>query len=196
MRSRIFSLEEVLHEAIEVYGQPDLAVLKHAEAGTVVPDLFREHGIGRATFYKWRSEYGGMDVSLMTRMKELEEENRRLKKLYIAAQIKADIVAKPSQKNSEAISPTRGGQVGGRGEGPEHPSGLRGVWIEREWVSISAEAQRRERQDRRVAATTDGEPAELGIWSVFPVSAERERLSVEPQARISDLQGAEFADQA
>ena len=67
-----------------------LAVLKQAEAGTAVPDLCREHGISTATFYKWRSKYGGMDVSLMTRMKELEEENRRLKKLYIEAQIKAD----------------------------------------------------------------------------------------------------------
>jgi len=56
-----------------------LAVLKQAEAGRAVPDLCREHGISSATFYKWRSKYGGMDVSLMTRMKELEEENRRLK---------------------------------------------------------------------------------------------------------------------
>ena len=90
-----------------------LAVLKLAEAGTAVPDLCREHGISSATFYKLRSKYGGMDVSLMTRMKELEEENRRLKKLYIEAQIKADIVAKALAKNSEAISPTRGGQMGG-----------------------------------------------------------------------------------
>ena len=76
-----------------------LAVLKQAEAGTAVPDLLcREHGISSATFYKWRSKYGGMDVSLMTRMKELEEENRRLKKLYIEAQIKADIVAEALAK--------------------------------------------------------------------------------------------------
>jgi putative transposase len=75
-----------------------LAVLKQAEAGTAVPDLCREHGISTATFYKWRSKYGCMDVSLMTRMKELEEENRRLKKLYIEAQIKADIVAEALAK--------------------------------------------------------------------------------------------------
>ena len=75
-----------------------LAVLKPAEAGTSVPDLCREHGISTTTFYKWRSKYGGMDVSLMTRMKELEEENRRLKKLYIEAQIKADIVAEALAK--------------------------------------------------------------------------------------------------
>ncbi len=50
-----------------------LAVLKQAEAGKTVPDLCREHGISNATFYKWRAKYGGMDASLMGRMKELEE---------------------------------------------------------------------------------------------------------------------------
>ena len=58
-----------------------MAVLKQAEAGTPVLDLCREHGISNATFYKWRAKFGGMDVSLMARMKELEDENRRLKKL-------------------------------------------------------------------------------------------------------------------
>ena len=62
-----------------------MAVLKQAEAGTPVLDLCREHGISNATFYKWRAKFGGMDVSLMARMKELEDENRRLKKLYVAA---------------------------------------------------------------------------------------------------------------
>ena len=57
-----------------------IAVLKQAEAGTPVPELCREHGISSATFYKWRSKYGGMDASMMSRMKEREEENRRLKK--------------------------------------------------------------------------------------------------------------------
>ena len=75
-----------------------MAVLKQAEAGTAVPALCREHGISTATFYKWRSKFGGMDASLMGRMKELEEENRRLKKLYIEAQLKADIVAEALAK--------------------------------------------------------------------------------------------------
>ncbi len=75
-----------------------LAVLKQVEAGEAVPAVCREHGISSATFYKWRSKFGGMDVSLMARMKELEEENRRLKKLYVEAQIKADIVAEALAK--------------------------------------------------------------------------------------------------
>ena len=57
-----------------------LAILKQAESGVPIPELCREHGMGNSTFYKWRAKYGGMDASLMTRMKELEDESRRLKK--------------------------------------------------------------------------------------------------------------------
>lgn len=69
-----------------------IGVLKQAEAGTPVPELCRTHGISSATFYKWRAKFGGMDVSMMSRLKELEEENRRLKKMYAEAQMSADIL--------------------------------------------------------------------------------------------------------
>ena len=69
-----------------------IAVLKQAEAGTPVPELCREHGISSATFYKWRSKFGGMEVSMVGRMKELEEENRRLKKMYADAQLSAELL--------------------------------------------------------------------------------------------------------
>ena len=59
-----------------------LSILKQAESGTPVPALCREHGMSNASFYKWRAKFGGMDASLMKRMKELEDENRRLKKMY------------------------------------------------------------------------------------------------------------------
>jgi putative transposase len=59
-----------------------LSILKQAETGTPVRELCREHGISSATFYKWRSKYGEMDASMMARLKDLEEENRRLKKMY------------------------------------------------------------------------------------------------------------------
>jgi putative transposase len=68
-----------------------LESLKRVEAGLSVPELCREIGISSATFYKWRAKYGGMDTSLMARMKELEEENRRLKKMYIEEKLKAEI---------------------------------------------------------------------------------------------------------
>ena len=57
-----------------------IQILKQAEAGISAPALCREHGMSSATFYKWRAKYGGMDASLVSRSKELVDENRRLKK--------------------------------------------------------------------------------------------------------------------
>ena len=75
-----------------------MAVLKQAQAGTPVPELCREHGISSATFYKWRSKFGGMDASMMSRLKELEDENRRLKKMYADAQLSADLLKEAMAK--------------------------------------------------------------------------------------------------
>ena len=58
-----------------------IAVLKEADAGIKVQDLCRKHGISDVTFYKWRSKYGGMEVSEARRLRQLEDENRRLKSL-------------------------------------------------------------------------------------------------------------------
>lgn len=69
-----------------------MQILKLAQAGTPVPALCREHGMSSATFYKWRAKFGGMDASMMARMKELEDENRRLKKMYAEERLKAEIV--------------------------------------------------------------------------------------------------------
>lgn len=67
-------------------------ILNQAEAGTPVAQLCREHGMSDATFYKWRAKFGGMDVSMMARLKELEDENRRLKKMYAEERLKADVL--------------------------------------------------------------------------------------------------------
>ncbi len=75
-----------------------IAILKQAEAGSPVPELCREHGISNATFYKWRSKFSGMDALLMARMKELKEENRRLKKMYVEERLKAEIFAEALSK--------------------------------------------------------------------------------------------------
>ena len=69
-----------------------MAILKQAEAGTPAPELCREHGISSATFYKWRTKFGGMDASLLSRLRELEDENRRLKKMYADERLKAEII--------------------------------------------------------------------------------------------------------
>lgn len=66
--------------------------LKRVDAGLAVPEVCRELGISAATFYKWRAKYGGMDTSMMARMKELEAENARLKKMYIEEKLKAEIL--------------------------------------------------------------------------------------------------------
>lgn len=72
--------------------------LKRVETGLAVPELCRELGISNATFYKWRSKFGGMDASLMAKMKELEEENRRLRKMYVEEKLKAEVVAEALAK--------------------------------------------------------------------------------------------------
>jgi putative transposase len=59
-----------------------VAMLKQHEAGMTVSDLCREHGITNATFYNWKAKYGGMDASQLKRIRELEEENSKLKRMY------------------------------------------------------------------------------------------------------------------
>ena len=58
-----------------------IGILKEQEAGVPVADLFRKHGVSNASIYKWKAKYGGMDVSEAKRLKGLEDENARLKKL-------------------------------------------------------------------------------------------------------------------
>lgn len=69
-----------------------IVILKQAEAGSLGAELYREHCISNAMFFKCRFKFGGMDASLIARMKELEEENRRFKKMYVEERLKAEIV--------------------------------------------------------------------------------------------------------
>ncbi len=82
-----------------------IAVLKEAEAGTPVPALCRTHGISTATFYKWRSTCGGMDVPMVARMKELEDEHRRLKKRYVEARHAVNTARTEVEIDAVVISP-------------------------------------------------------------------------------------------
>ena len=83
--------EEILHEKSRCSDSEMLSILRQAEAGTPVPELCREHGMSSATFYKWRAKFGGMDASMMRRLKELEAENRRLKKMYAEERLMSEI---------------------------------------------------------------------------------------------------------
>ena len=75
-----------------------MSILKQNEAGLKVPDLCREHGISSATFYKWRSKYGGMDAPMISRLKELEAENARLKKMYAESKMDSELMREVLQK--------------------------------------------------------------------------------------------------
>ncbi len=75
-----------------------VSMIKEAESGIPVPEICRKYGIGQSTFYKWRSKYGGMEASDVKRLKELEEENRKLKDMFATLSLKhsmlEDIIAK------------------------------------------------------------------------------------------------------
>ena len=64
-----------------------IGILREAEAGAKTPEVCRRHGISDATFYKWKAKYGGLEVSEARRLKSLEDENRRLKKLLAEAML-------------------------------------------------------------------------------------------------------------
>ena len=75
-----------------------MSILKEAEQGISVSDLCRKHGMSSASFYKWRSKYGGMDASMISRLKELEAENARLKKMYAEVQLQNDVIKEAMSK--------------------------------------------------------------------------------------------------
>jgi putative transposase len=76
-----------------------IAVLKEQQAGIPVAELCRKHGISDATFYTWRKKYGGMDVSDARRLKGLEEENRKLKKLLAESMLDVATLREALGKN-------------------------------------------------------------------------------------------------
>jgi putative transposase len=75
-----------------------VAILKQQDNGQTVAQISREHGISDATFYTWKAKYGGMQVSDVKRIKDLEEENRRLKKMFSELSLQHEIVKEALQK--------------------------------------------------------------------------------------------------
>lgn len=107
-------------------------MLKEADAGMKVADLCRKHGISDATFYNWRSRYGGMDVSEARRLRQLEEENQRLKRLVadqaLDIQVLKDVLGKSEFARAAPGSRAAGdgaarlfGAPGVRARWPESP---------------------------------------------------------------------------
>jgi putative transposase len=87
MRKSRFSEEQIIN------------VLKEQQAGVPVADLCRKHGISDATFYNWRTKYGGMEVSDARKLKAVEEENRKLKKLLAEAMLDVATLREALEKN-------------------------------------------------------------------------------------------------
>ena len=76
-----------------------MGVLRQAEAGIALPELCREHGISTATFYNWRSKYGGMDASMISEMRDIQDENRRLKKMFAELSMQNELLKEALGKN-------------------------------------------------------------------------------------------------
>lgn len=84
-----------------------VSILRQQEAGKSVKDISREHGISDATFYNWKAKYGGMQVSDVKRMKELEEENVRLKRIVANQTLEIDAIKHVLEKKFGGL-PTNG----------------------------------------------------------------------------------------
>lgn len=87
MKGKQFSEEQII------------AVLKEAEAGVKIADLIRKHGIAEATYYRWKAKYGGMDVSDAKRLKQMEAENQRLKRLVAEQALDIQMLKDVNSKN-------------------------------------------------------------------------------------------------
>src|SRR5256885_1432052 len=100
-----------------------IAVLREHEAGAKTADLARKHGISEATLYNWKARYSGMDVSEAKRLKALEDENAKLKKLLAEQMLDAAALRELLSKNGRARRPARGCRACRNG-GPARSSGL------------------------------------------------------------------------
>ena len=81
-----------------------IAILKQHEAGVKTADLCREHGISDATFYNWKAKYGGLDVSEAQRLRQMEDENRRLKALVADLSLDKEALKAVIRKNGWSLA--------------------------------------------------------------------------------------------
>ena len=101
-----------------------IAVLREHEAGAKTADLARKHGVSEATLYNWKAKYGGLDVSEARRLKALEEENRKLKKLLAESMLDTAALKELLAKNGKARRQARGCRSSLRCVGDERAPGL------------------------------------------------------------------------
>jgi putative transposase len=85
-------IEDILMKASRFSEPQIMAIRRQAEGSVPVSELCREHGMSTASFYKWRAKYGDMDASMISQMKAVEDENRRLKKMYAEISMQAELL--------------------------------------------------------------------------------------------------------
>jgi len=105
-----------------------IAILREQEAGVATAEVCRKHGVSSATFYKWKAKFGGLDVSDARRLKGLEDENGRLKRMLADAMLDNAALKDLLGKNGDARSSTGGCGVSRRGLRHERAAGVPGGW--------------------------------------------------------------------
>ena len=124
-----------------------IGFLREADAGMAVKDLCRRHGFSEASYYLWRSKFGGMSVPDAKRLKELDAENTRLKKLLAEQVFENDLIKDALGKKSGERTGAQGGGAGLDRSGSERASGAAGGAHERKRLSLHATS----RPQRRAA---------------------------------------------
>ena len=99
-------------------------ILKEVEGGRLVKEVCREYGISDATYYNWKSKYGGMEASDVKRLKELEEENHRLKQMYAELSLDHKLLKDVIEKSCKASRSARTGGLPQAGSRYQHPQSL------------------------------------------------------------------------
>ena len=162
-----------------------IGILKQAENGRPVPELAREHGVTETTVYRWRRKYGGLEVSDAKRLKELEEENRKLKRMV--ADQALDIVALKDvvSRNGEAAGQESGGSACGRSPRAERTPRLPADRDRKVEPSLRGEAEGR-RSAPRAADRAGSKVASCRLPRPASASPSR-RLGDQPQACVPAL---------
>ena len=143
-----------------------IGILKEHQAGLSAAELCRKHGISDATFYNWRSKYGGMEASEAKRLKALEEENRKLKKLLAESMLDVATLKELSEKTSDARSKEKRRDLGDRREDLFAGTGLCADWACAEDLSLSGKARSRRGGSQTASRTRWRAPS---LW--LPASA-------------------------
>src|SRR5271157_3903264 len=118
-----------------------VGILKEAEAGVGLDDLICQHGFSKASFYKWKAKYSGMSVNELKRLKELEEENRRLKQMCANLSLEHEALKEIIEKNSKAGRTSRVGEVCDGAERLERAPGLSSGELESQCLPLSSQEQ-------------------------------------------------------